>query len=43
MVFHFLPAVFEYREYGIGLSETVLITENGPQVLTAASWEIGVG
>ena len=34
MVFHFLPAVFEYREYGVGLSETVLMTENGHDILT---------
>lgn len=34
MVFHFLPAVFEYQEYGIGLSETVLVTEDGHEVLT---------
>jgi Xaa-Pro dipeptidase len=34
MVFHFLPAVFEYREYGVGLSETVLITDSGHEVLT---------
>jgi len=34
MVFHFLPAVFEYKEYGVGLSETVLITENGYEILT---------
>lgn len=34
MVFHFLPAVFEYGEYGVGLSETVLITENGHEILT---------
>jgi Xaa-Pro dipeptidase len=34
MVFHFLPAVFEYREYGVGLSETVLITESGYEILT---------
>jgi Xaa-Pro dipeptidase len=34
MVFHFLPAVFEYREYGVGLSETVLITETGHEILT---------
>jgi Xaa-Pro dipeptidase len=34
MVFHFLPAVFEYREYGVGLSETVLITENRHEILT---------
>lgn len=34
MVFHFLPAVFEYREYGVGLSETVAITETGHEILT---------
>jgi Xaa-Pro dipeptidase len=34
MVFHILPAVFEYREYGVGLSETVLITETGHEILT---------
>ncbi len=34
MIYHFLPAVFEYREYGVGLSETVLITEEGHEVLT---------
>jgi Xaa-Pro dipeptidase len=34
MVYHFLPAVFEYREYGVGISETVLITETGHEVLT---------
>lgn len=34
MVFHFLPAVFEYEQFGIGVSETVLITEDGHEVLT---------
>lgn len=34
MVFHFLPAVFEYQEFGVGISETVLITEDGHEVLT---------
>ncbi|MCH8077247.1 MAG: aminopeptidase P family protein [SAR324 cluster bacterium] len=34
MIFHILPAIFEYREYGVGMSETVLITENGHEVLT---------
>jgi Xaa-Pro dipeptidase len=34
MVFHLLPAVFEYGEYGIGISETVLITDNGHEILT---------
>jgi len=26
--------VFEYREYGVGLSETVLITDSGHEILT---------
>ena len=34
MIFHILPAIFEYRKYGVGMSETVLITENGHEVLT---------
>lgn len=34
MVFHVLPAVFEYKEYGVGVSETVLVTESGPEILT---------
>jgi Xaa-Pro dipeptidase len=34
MIYHFLPAVFEYKEYGVGLSETVLVTENGHEILT---------
>lgn len=34
MVFHFLPAVFEFEQFGIGVSETVLITEDGHEVLT---------
>ncbi len=34
MIYHFLPAVFEYKEYGVGLSETVLITETGHEILT---------
>lgn len=34
MVYHLLPAVFEYKEYGVGVSETVLITEDGHEVLT---------
>ena len=34
MVYHFLPAVFEYKEYGVGLSETVLVTESGYEILT---------
>jgi Xaa-Pro dipeptidase len=34
MIYHFLPAVFEYKEYGVGLSETVLITQSGHEILT---------
>ena len=34
MVFHVLPAVFEYKQYGVGVSETVLITEDGHEILT---------
>jgi len=34
MIYHVLPAVFEYKEYGIGISETVLVTEDGHEVLT---------
>jgi Xaa-Pro dipeptidase len=40
MVFHLLPAVFEYGEYGVGLSETVLITEEGHEVLTDCEREL---
>lgn len=42
MIYHFLPAVFEYREYGVGLSETVLITEDGHEVLTNYPRELHV-
>jgi len=42
MVFHFLPAVFEYGEYGVGLSETVLITDDGHEVLTDMPRELHV-
>ena len=34
MIYHLLPAVFEYKKYGVGVSETVLITEDGHEVLT---------
>lgn len=34
MIYHVLPVVFEYKKYGVGLSETVLITENGHEILT---------
>lgn len=42
MVFHFLPAVFEYKEYGVGLSETVLITETGYEILTDVEQQLHV-
>ncbi|MEE8110738.1 MAG: Xaa-Pro peptidase family protein [bacterium] len=42
MVYHILPAVFEYQEYGVGLSETVLITENGCEILTDCAPELHV-
>lgn len=42
MVFHFLPAVFEYKEYGVGLSETVLITDGGCDVLTDVEQQLHV-
>jgi Xaa-Pro dipeptidase len=34
MVFHLLPAVFEYEKFGIGVSDTVLITDDGYEILT---------
>lgn len=34
MIFHLLPAVFEYEQFGIGVSETVLITDDGHEILT---------
>src|SRR5258708_6786356 len=33
MVLHFVPAMFAYREYDVGLSKTVLITEIVHEVL----------
>ena len=37
------PGIYIPGWGGVRLEEMVLITDNGPQVLTAASWEIGVG
>src|SRR5256885_2856616 len=37
------PGIYIPGWGGVRLEEMVLITENGPEVLTAASWEIGVG
>jgi len=40
MIYHVLPSVFEYKEYGIGVSETVLVTETGHEVLTNVEQKI---
>lgn len=40
MVFHFLPAVFEFEKFGIGVSETVLITDDGHEILTDVPQQI---
>ena len=37
-----VPAVFEYKEYGVGLSETVLITDDGHEILTDCVPELHV-
>lgn len=34
MVFHMPPAIREFGNFGVGFSETVLVTENGCEVLT---------
>jgi Xaa-Pro dipeptidase len=34
MVFHIVPALRQHREYGVGLSETVTVTESGVEVIT---------
>jgi Xaa-Pro dipeptidase len=34
MVFHIVPALRQYGEYGVGLSETVTVTESGVEVIT---------
>lgn len=34
MVFHIVPALRQHREYGVGLSETVTVTETGVEVIT---------
>jgi Xaa-Pro dipeptidase len=35
MVFHMPPALRIPRQYGLGFSETVLVTETGCEVLTS--------
>ena len=42
MVFHVVPALRQYREYGVGLSETVAVTEKGSEVLTDFSRKLFV-
>jgi Xaa-Pro dipeptidase len=37
MVFHIPPALRVPRRYGLGMSETVLVTEGGCEVLTRFS------
>jgi len=34
MVFHIVPALRQYGEYGVGLSETVTVTETGVEVIS---------
>jgi len=34
MVFHMPPALRRFKKYGVGISETVLVTENGCEVIT---------
>lgn len=40
MVFHIPPALRKYGLYGVGVSETVLVTETGAEVLTHLSEEL---
>jgi Xaa-Pro dipeptidase len=35
MVFHVVPAMRQHGEYGVGVSETVAVTEQGAEVLTS--------
>lgn len=42
MVFHMPPALRKYNEYGVGVSETILVTENGCDVLTNFSRELHI-
>ena len=34
MVFHVVPAMRQHGEYGVGVSETVAVTEKGVEVIT---------
>ena len=42
MVFHVVPALRQNREYGVGLSETVAVTNTGAEVLTSFPRELSV-
>jgi Xaa-Pro dipeptidase len=41
MVFHIPPALRKRGLYGVGVSETVLVTEGGSEILTHSSEELG--
>lgn len=42
MVFHVVPALRKHREFGVGVSETVAVTETGVEVLADFSRELFV-
>jgi Xaa-Pro dipeptidase len=41
MIFHVPPALRKYGEYGVGVSETVLVTDRGCERLTDLSQDLG--
>ncbi len=42
MVFHVVPALRKHREFGVGVSETVAVTDTGAEVITNFSRELFV-
>ena len=42
MVFHIPPALRRYGEYGVGVSETVLVTDRGCERLTRLGQDLGI-
>ena len=40
MTFHMPPLCLKYREFGIGFSETIVVTENGCERLSKLPREI---
>ena len=42
MVFHVVPAMREAGQYGVGISETVVVTDAGPEVITKFSRDLFV-